>query len=82
MVNMIGRHWWAVGLRGLAALVCGVLALVWPGLTLVVLVALFGAYALVDGLFALAATRAKAGPNVRSLSRIRYVGVRPAVLRR
>jgi uncharacterized membrane protein HdeD (DUF308 family) len=56
MVHMIGRHWWAVGLRGLAALVFGVLALLWPGLTLVVLVALFGAYALVDGLLALGAT--------------------------
>jgi uncharacterized membrane protein HdeD (DUF308 family) len=56
MVPLLGRHWWAVGLRGLAAILFGVLALIWPGLTLVVLVALFGAYALVDGLMALAAT--------------------------
>ena len=56
MVEMIARHWWAVGLRGLAAILFGVLALLLPVHTLVVLVALFGAYALVDGLFALVAT--------------------------
>ena len=56
MVELIGRHWWAVGLRGVAALLFGILALAWPVHTLVVLVALFGAYALVDGIFALVAT--------------------------
>jgi len=32
-------------------LIFGVLALVWPGITVLVLVALFGAYAPVDGAF-------------------------------
>jgi len=49
------NHWWAFGLRGLAAVLFGVLAFVMPGLTLTVLVLLWGAYALVDGVFALVA---------------------------
>ena len=36
-------------LRGIAALVFGILALVWPGPTLLVLVLLFGVFALVEG---------------------------------
>jgi uncharacterized membrane protein HdeD (DUF308 family) len=41
--------WRSAGVRGVAALAFGVLTLLWPGLTLTVLVILFGAYALVDG---------------------------------
>jgi uncharacterized membrane protein HdeD (DUF308 family) len=47
------RHWWAFVLRGVAAVVFGVLAFAWPGLTLTVLVLFWGAYALVDGVLAL-----------------------------
>ena len=42
-------------MRGIAAIVFGVLAFVWPGLTLLTLVLFYGAYALVDGAFALIA---------------------------
>jgi uncharacterized membrane protein HdeD (DUF308 family) len=55
MLNALAKNWWLVLLRGIAAIVFGVLAFVWPGLTLLTLVILYGAYALVDGIFSLIA---------------------------
>ena len=46
---MASPSWWVLALRGAGALIFGVLALVWPGITLLFLVALFAAYALVSG---------------------------------
>jgi uncharacterized membrane protein HdeD (DUF308 family) len=58
----LAAKWWAFALRGLAAIVFGVLAIVVPGLTLIALVLLFAAYAIADGLFGLiAGFRARAG---------------------
>jgi uncharacterized membrane protein HdeD (DUF308 family) len=47
------RHWWAFALRGVAAILFGLLAFILPGATLTVLVLLWGAYVLVDGVLAL-----------------------------
>jgi uncharacterized membrane protein HdeD (DUF308 family) len=55
IVASIRHHWWLFLLRGLAAIVFGVLALLWPGATVVVLTAFIAAYALVDGVVAIAA---------------------------
>jgi uncharacterized membrane protein HdeD (DUF308 family) len=49
MHELFLRTWWVLALRGAIALLFGVLALVWPGLTLLWLVALFAAYALLGG---------------------------------
>jgi uncharacterized membrane protein HdeD (DUF308 family) len=51
--TQVSRHyWWLMAIRGLLAVLFGLAAIVWPGLTLFVLVILFGAYALVDGVVA------------------------------
>jgi uncharacterized membrane protein HdeD (DUF308 family) len=55
MLEYFARYWWAVALRGALAVVFGVVAWIWPDITVRALVLLFGFYALVDGLLALAA---------------------------
>jgi uncharacterized membrane protein HdeD (DUF308 family) len=58
MVIVLARNWWALVLRGLFAVLFGIMALAWPGITLGALVLLYGAYALADGVFAIAAVMA------------------------
>jgi uncharacterized membrane protein HdeD (DUF308 family) len=53
LLQSLGRVWWLVLLRGIAAIAFGLLAWTWPGATLVTLVLFWGAYALVDGVAAL-----------------------------
>jgi uncharacterized membrane protein HdeD (DUF308 family) len=55
MHHTLAAKWWALALRGLVAVLFGLLTLFLPGLTLVTLVLLFGAYALVDGILNLIA---------------------------
>lgn len=45
----VRHHWWLFLFRGIAAIAFGVLTLLWPGATLLVLMAFIAAYALVDG---------------------------------
>ncbi|HEY1932355.1 MAG TPA: HdeD family acid-resistance protein [Acetobacteraceae bacterium] len=62
MSALLAKNWWAMALRGLAAIVFGVLALITPGAVLLSLAWLFAAYLLVDGAFAIVASvRAAAG---------------------
>lgn len=53
MLAQMGRYWWVLAVRGIAAILFGALAFVLPELTLTVLVALFAAYLLVDGVMLL-----------------------------
>ena len=53
MLNAISRNWWVLAVRGVLAVLFGVLAFASPGSTLGALVLLFGAYAVVDGVLAL-----------------------------
>src|SRR5579884_3566768 len=49
------HHWWALAVRGVAAIIFGLLTFFAPGITIAVLVLWFGAYALVDGIFSIVA---------------------------
>ena len=55
LLHALARNWWLILLRGIVAILFGVLAFVWPGVTLVTLVVLYGAFALVDGVLAIVA---------------------------
>jgi uncharacterized membrane protein HdeD (DUF308 family) len=52
MLQALAQNWWAIVLRGVCAVLFGLAAFIWPGLTLTILVLLYGAYALVDGVLA------------------------------
>jgi uncharacterized membrane protein HdeD (DUF308 family) len=42
--------WWMILIRGIFGVIFGIIALVWPGITVVALVFLFGIYSIADGL--------------------------------
>jgi uncharacterized membrane protein HdeD (DUF308 family) len=49
MAAFLKQAWWAMAIRGVLAILFGILAFVWPGVTLFALVWLFGVYAIVEG---------------------------------
>jgi len=54
-INVLARNWWTWLIRGIVAIIFGILAFLWPGATILAIGILFGAYALVDGIFAIVA---------------------------
>lgn len=55
MITLLARNWWAIALRGAIGVIFGIAAFVWPIHTMTFLVSLFGAYVLIDGVFAIIA---------------------------
>jgi uncharacterized membrane protein HdeD (DUF308 family) len=75
LLSSLAQNWWLLLLRGIAAITFGVLAFVWPGITLLTLTILWGAYAISDGIFALSAAIAGAGAQTSSRWWLALVGV-------
>lgn len=53
--SALHRSWWLLLLRGVAAVAFGVLTFVWPQISLLTLIMVYGIYALADGILALIA---------------------------
>jgi uncharacterized membrane protein HdeD (DUF308 family) len=64
MLETLARNWWAIVLRGVFAVLFGLGAFFWPGITLAVLVLFYGAYLFADGIMAVvwALMGRRAGP--------------------
>ena len=61
------KHWWQVAVRGLIALIFGILVFAWPGVSLFIFAIIFGAFAFVDGVLTLVAgINYKAGAGQRA----------------
>jgi uncharacterized membrane protein HdeD (DUF308 family) len=50
MIDILSRYWWAFVVRGIFAILFGILAYTWPEITLATLIIFFGAYVLIDGI--------------------------------
>jgi len=64
-IAALGRYWWTFLLRGILAILFGAASFLQPGITLFVLVAFFGAWALVDGVLAVIGAFRARGTNER-----------------
>lgn len=53
--SALHRSWWLLLLRGVAAVAFGVLTFIWPQISLLTLIMVYGIYAFVDGILALVA---------------------------
>jgi len=59
MLQTLARNWWAIVLRGIFAVLFGLGTLFWPGITLAVLVLVYGGYLFIDGVLAILWTLAR-----------------------
>lgn len=55
LLRRMSENWWLFLVRGILAIIFGIIALAWPGVTLLTFAILFGVYAIVDGITAIMA---------------------------
>ena len=65
LAAVLSRYWWAIALRGVLAILFGVMAFGWPGVTLAALILLFGCYALIEGVMGIVVGIASYGEQER-----------------
>lgn len=82
VADTLSHNWWLLALRGLAAILFGLLTFIWPGISLFALIMLFGAFALVNGVLSIfLAVRAPKGyPRFGSLLLGGVCGIVVAIL--
>ena len=56
MAAILRTNWWALVLRGVAAILLAIITFAVPGITLAILATIFGFYALIDGVLAIVST--------------------------
>jgi uncharacterized membrane protein HdeD (DUF308 family) len=68
------KHWWQILVRGIIALIFGIVVLAWPTAALIIFAILFGAFVFVDGIFTLVtAINYKEGGSRRSWLYVRGI---------
>jgi uncharacterized membrane protein HdeD (DUF308 family) len=82
MVTALARNWWAFAIRGLLAMLFGVIAFTLPGAAMLSLVLIFAAYALADGVLAIVSAVRAASHHERWLTFVieGIVGIGAAIL--
>lgn len=68
MLDLARKYWWVFLVRGILAIGFGVIALIWPGITLLALVILFGVYVIVDGILEIGVAISGRGSADRELT--------------
>jgi uncharacterized membrane protein HdeD (DUF308 family) len=62
-MRALQTYWWALTLRGIVAVLFGIAAVFWPGITLVTLIYIFSAWVLVDGVIRIVSGVSRIGDN-------------------
>jgi uncharacterized membrane protein HdeD (DUF308 family) len=75
LLRSLADNWWLLLLRGIVAILFGILAFVWPGITLLTLIFFWGAYAVADGIFALWSAISGKGGELGSRWWLALVGI-------
>ncbi len=82
MLGNLARAWYWIVLRGLFAVLFGIFAFIWPGITLAALVLVWGVYAIADGVMALIAayTMHEEGKPMASLIVVGILGIAAGIV--
>jgi uncharacterized membrane protein HdeD (DUF308 family) len=69
IVRTLSQNWWLVVLQGVLSVVLGILAVVWPGITLGVVLVLWGLFTLLNGVVDVFAAIGAVGSHLRNRAR-------------